>query len=57
VPALDLFQICVRQCRPIQPEGYELVLEIRRKPEGGEEGKCPAGTAPNRPNGDEEVAK
>jgi hypothetical protein len=57
VPILDQFRICVRQCKPIEPEGYEVVLEIRRKPEGGEKVKCPPGTAPDRPDGDQEVAK
>jgi hypothetical protein len=30
---LDRYQIVVRQCRALQPDGYQLVLDIRRPPE------------------------
>jgi hypothetical protein len=35
---LDRFQVLVRGCRPLQPDGYELTLEVRRKPDGGAQG-------------------
>jgi hypothetical protein len=32
MPLLDSFSVVVRRCRPLDPEGYEVTLELRRKP-------------------------
>jgi hypothetical protein len=28
---LDRFQVLVRQCKPLQPDGYEITVEVRRR--------------------------
>jgi hypothetical protein len=28
---LDKFQVLVRRCRALQPDGYEITLEVRRR--------------------------
>lgn len=31
LPILDVFQILIRRCRPLDSEGFELTVELRRK--------------------------
>jgi hypothetical protein len=43
---LDLFQIVVRNWKPMKPEGYTVTLEIHRKPKSDEK------TQVHKPGGD-----
>jgi hypothetical protein len=53
---LDRFQVVVRGCRPPQPDGYELTLEVRRKAVSGKvsgEKGASKPTAPGQPEKEE----
>jgi hypothetical protein len=41
---LDKFQVVVRQCHSLPPDGYQLVLEIRRRPDAA--GPCTPNNGP-----------
>ena len=54
---LDQFKVYVRKCRRIKPDGYEVVLEICRKPASGEAMDRKPKPESQRPQGESEVLK
>jgi hypothetical protein len=36
---LDKFTIAVKRCRPLQPDGYEVILELRRTADPAKPGR------------------
>jgi hypothetical protein len=54
---LDHFRVYVRKCQRIEPDGYEVVLEIRRRPVTGEAVHGKPGPKSPHIKGESEVAK